>query len=191
MITENIVEQYKRTHPGSQRLYERAEEVFANGATHIARVFDPFKPYISHAKGSRKWDVDGNEYIDYTMSHGALILGHSHPEVVHAVQEQMAKGTQYGSNHELEVEWAELIKSIMPSAERVRFLACGNEADAMAIRLGRIFTGRKKILKFEEHFHGWFDHGTPWHARHLALRQHGQYCHHTFPRPQQSRRGAG
>jgi len=105
--------------------------------------------------------VDGNEYIDYTMSHGALILGQSHPKVVRAVQEQMAKGTQYGSNHELEVEWADLIKSMMPSAERVRFFACGNEADMMALRLGRIFTGRKKVLKFEEHFHGWNDHLTP------------------------------
>ena len=165
MITENIVEQYKGSHPGSQKLHERAANAFANGATHVSRIFDPFKPYITHAKGSRKWDVDGNEYIDYTMSHGALILGHGHPEVVCAVQEQMAKGTQYGSNHELEVEWAELIKSMMSSAERVRFFACGNEANMMALRLGRVFTGRKKILRFEGHFHGWNDHlmpsGTP------------------------------
>ena len=165
MTTENIVEQYKSSRPGSQKLYERAVQVFGSGATHAARVFDPFKPYITHAKGSRKWDVDGNEYIDYTMCHGALILGHSHPEVVRAVQEQMTRGTHYGSNHELEVEWAELIKSAMPSAERVRFFACGNEANMMALRLGRIFTGRPKILKFEEHYHGWNDHlippGTP------------------------------
>jgi glutamate-1-semialdehyde 2,1-aminomutase len=85
MITENIIEAYKRSRPGSQRLHERAVEVFADGATHIGRIFDPFRPYITHAKGSRKWDVDGNEYIDYIMSHGALILGHSHPEVVGAV----------------------------------------------------------------------------------------------------------
>ena len=165
MTTENIVEQYRRSHLGSQELHKRAVEVFANGATHGVRVLDPFKPYMTHARGSRKWDVDGNEYIDYSMSHGALILGHSHPEIVSAVQEQMARGTHYGSNHELEVEWAELIKSMMPSAERVRFFACGNEADMMALRLGRIFTGRKKVLKFEGHFHGWNDHlslsGTP------------------------------
>jgi len=94
---ENLVEEYKKTHPGSQRLHERAVKVFAaNGATHMGRVLDPFRPYITHAQGSRKWDVDGNEYIDYVMGHGALILGHSHPAVVQAVQEQMAKGVHYG-----------------------------------------------------------------------------------------------
>ncbi len=159
MLTgESLVEEYERTHPGSQKLHERAVKVFAaNGATHVARILDPFRPYITHAKGSRKWDVDGNEYIDYVMGHGALILGHSHPAVVQAVQEQMAKGVHYGENHELEVEWAELIKSMMPMAERVEFCACGQEANLMAIRLARIFTGRSKILRFEENFHGWGD----------------------------------
>jgi len=69
-------------------------------------VADPFRPYITHAAGARKWDVDGNEYIDYTMGHGALILGHSHPAVVSAVSEQASKGFHYGDNHELEVRWA-------------------------------------------------------------------------------------
>lgn len=163
---QKIVAEYKRTHPGSQELHEQALKVFAaDGASHGGRVFDPFLPYITHAKGSRTWDVDGNEYIDYVMGHGALILGHCHPEVVRAVQEQMYKGVHFGSNHPLEVEWAQLIQSMMPCAERVEFFPCGNEANMMAIRLGRIFTGRKKILKFEEHFHGWADHlvepGTP------------------------------
>jgi len=154
----SIVDEYRKKHPGSVRLHERALALFtANGATHGSRIFDPFRPYITHAKGSKKWDVDGNEYIDFIVSHGALLLGHSHPEVVKAVQEQMAKGVQYGESHELEIEWGELIKSIIPSAERVEFMACGNEADMMILRLGRVFTGRKKILKFEEHFHGWND----------------------------------
>ena len=159
---ENIIEEYKRTHPGSQKLYERAIKVFAaNGATHDARTLDPFRPYITHAKGSRKWDVDGNEYVDYTLGHGGLILGHSHPAIVQAVQEQMAKGVHYGENHELEVEWAELIKSMMPVAERVEFCACGNEANLMAIRLARTFTNRKKVLRFEENFHGWASEVAP------------------------------
>ncbi|MBA7615846.1 Glutamate-1-semialdehyde 2,1-aminomutase [subsurface metagenome] len=159
MLTkESLVEEYKRTHPGSQRLHERAMRVLAaNGATHVGRILDPFRPYITHASGSRKWDVDGNEYIDYVMGHGALILGHSHPVVVKAVQEQMAKGIHYGENHELEVEWAELIKTMMLMAERVEFCACGQEANMMAIRLARTFTGRKKVLRFEENFHGWGD----------------------------------
>ena len=154
----NIVDEYKKKHPGSAKLHERALALFtANGATHASRIFDPFRPYITHARGSRKWDVDGNEYIDYTMGHGSLLLGHSHPEVVKAVQEQMARGVHYGESHELEIEWGELIKSIIPSAERVEFVACGNEANMMALRLGRVFTSRKKVLKFEEHFHGWSD----------------------------------
>ncbi|MEA3345343.1 MAG: aminotransferase class III-fold pyridoxal phosphate-dependent enzyme [Chloroflexota bacterium] len=162
----NIIEEYKLSHPGSQKLHERAVRSFAaDGATHATRMLDPFRPYITHAQGSRKWDVDGNEYIDYVMGHGSLILGHCHPDVVQAVQEQAAKGFHYGENHELEVKWAELIKKLMPSAERVEFVACGNEANALAIRFGRIFTGRKKVLRLEEHFHGWFDFiaypGTP------------------------------
>jgi len=156
---ENIVEEFNKSHQKSQKLHERAVNIFAaNGATHAGRVFDPFMPYMTHAKGSRKWDVDGKEYIDYVMGHGALILGHCHPDVVQAVQEQMAKGTHYSSNHELELEWAELIKSMMPWVEKVEFFSCGMEADMMALRLGRVFTGRKKVLKFEEHFHGWADH---------------------------------
>jgi len=159
MLTgENLIKEYKRTHPGSRKLHERAVKVFAaNGATHQSRILNPFRPYITHAKGSRKWDVDGNEYIDFVMGHGALILGHSHPAIVQAVQEQMAKGVHYGENHELEVEWAELIKSMMPMAERVEFCSCGQEANMMAIRLSRTFTGRRKVLRFEENYHGWAD----------------------------------
>ena len=158
MAAGNIIEEYKRTHPTSQKLHERAVNILAaDGATHVARILDPFRPYITHAKGSRKWDVDGNEYIDYVMGHGALILGHSHPVVVQAVQEQMAKGVHYGGNHELEIEWAELIKTMMPAAERVEFCACGQEANMMALRLSRVFTERKKILRVQENFHGWAD----------------------------------
>jgi len=158
MTTENIVEEYIRSHPGSQKLHEEAEKLFAaHGATHSTRVLDPFRPYITHAKGSRKWDVDGNEYIDYVMGHGALILGHCHPDVVRAVQQQMAKGVHYGENHELEIEWAKLIQSMMPAMERIEFFPCGQEANMMAIRLSRIFTGRKKVLRFIENFHGWAD----------------------------------
>jgi len=158
MTVDNLIEEYLGTHPGSQKLHQQAVASFsANGATHVARVQDPFRPYITHAKGSRKWDVDGNEYIDYVMAHGALILGHSHPTVVQAVQEQMVKGVHYGENHELEIEWAQLIQRMMPSMEKIEFFSCGQEANMMAIRLARVFTGRKRILRFEENFHGWAD----------------------------------
>jgi glutamate-1-semialdehyde 2,1-aminomutase len=91
------------------------------------------------------------------MGHGALILGHSHPAIVKAVQEQVARGTHYGENHELEIEWAELIKSMMSGVDRVEFCACGQGANLLALRLARMYTGRRKILRFVENFHGWAD----------------------------------
>jgi glutamate-1-semialdehyde 2,1-aminomutase len=158
----SLVDEYIKKHPGSKRWHDQAAQVFsANGATHAARILDPFRPYITRAKGVRKWDVDGNEYIDYVMGHGALILGHSHPEWVKAIQEQVAKGVHFGEGHQLEVEWAKSINSMMPVAERVEFCACGQEANLMGIRLARIFTGRKKILRFVENFHGWADEVAP------------------------------
>jgi len=155
---DKIIGDYIKAHPGSQKLHEKAVKIFAaNGATHATRIFEPFRPYITHAKGSRKWDVDGNEYIDYVLGHGALILGHGHPDVLKAVQEQVVKGTHYGENHELEIEWATLIQSMMPVMKRVEFFACGQEANMMGIRCARAFTGRKKIIRFVENFHGWAD----------------------------------
>jgi glutamate-1-semialdehyde 2,1-aminomutase len=91
------------------------------------------------------------------MGHGGLILGHSYPDWVKAIQEQITKGVHFSENHELEVRWGELIKSMMPVAERVEFCACGNEANMLGIRLARLFTGRKKVLRFVENFHGWAD----------------------------------
>ena len=162
MATTSTTGIYERTHSGSKKLHERASKLFpADGATHAARVFNPFRPYITRANGSRKWDADGNEYIDYVMGHGALILGHGNPAVVQAIQEQAAKGLHYGENQELEVEWGELINSMMPVAERIEVCASGQEANLMAVRIARTFTGRKKILRFEENFHGWMGEVAP------------------------------
>ena len=139
-------------------MHERAKQLFpADGATHLARLLDPFRPYVTHAKGSKKWDVDGNEYIDYVMGHGGLVLGHSHPAVVEAVQAQVAKGFHYGEEHELAIEWAELIQKAMPGMEQMEFCGCGQEANLMGIRLARAFTGRQKVLRFVENYHGWAD----------------------------------
>ena len=156
--SDDVRESYIRSHRGSLALHEEAMRYFAaDGATHSVRIGDPFRPYVTHAAGSRKWDVDGNEYIDYTMGHGALILGHSHPAVVSAVREQASKGFHYGENHELEVRWAALIARMMPVAERVEFCAAGQEANMMAIRLARLYTGRRRILRFTNSYHGWAD----------------------------------
>jgi glutamate-1-semialdehyde 2,1-aminomutase len=154
----STIDDYIRTHPQSRKLHERALNHFAaDGATHAARIWDPFGPYMTHAQGSRIWDVDGHEYIDFRNGHGALILGHGHPAIVKAMQDQVTKGPLYSASHELEIEWAELIKSMVPTAERVEFFACGQEANLMGIRIARAFTGRRRILRFQENFHGWAD----------------------------------
>ena len=155
-----IEERYHQTHPKSAGLYQRALQCFPNGVTHDIRYLRPFPIYATHAQGGRKWDVDGNEYVDFFMGHGALILGHSHPDIVKSLQEQAAKATHSGACHELEVRWAELIKQLIPSAEKVRFHSSGTEATHMAMRLARGYTGKSKIIKFQSHFHGWHDYAV-------------------------------
>jgi glutamate-1-semialdehyde 2,1-aminomutase len=150
--------QFTHTHPRSRALYDKACDVFPSGVTHDNRFLRPFPLYVTHAQGARKWDVDGHEYIDYWMGHGALLLGHNHPAVTQAVQAQVLKGTHYGACHELEVAWGQWVQRLIPSAERVKFTSSGTEATLMALRLARSYTGKKKLVKFEGHFHGWHDH---------------------------------
>ena len=159
--TKTIEQLYCESFPNARRLHERARGIFPNGVTHDNRYLQPFPPYVERAEGSRKWDVDGHELIDYFVGHGALLLGHSHPQVVEAVQTQMAKGTHYGACHELEIEWGEQVQQLIPSAEMVRFTASGTEATLMALRLCRMFTGKRKFVKFLGHFHGWHDQVMP------------------------------
>lgn len=157
----NILEKYSDSHKKSNEIFQRATGVLPSGATHDSRFLNPFPIYVKRALGSKKWDVDGNEYVDYWMGHGALLLGHSHPRVVEAVTSQVTKGTHYGACSELEVEWGELVKKLVPSADKVKFVSSGTEATIMAIRLARAFTGKNKIVKFEGHFHGWHDSVMP------------------------------
>lgn len=153
----SILDEYVRQHPNSARLYEASLRTFPSGVTHDIRFLTPFPIFVDHAQGSRKWDVDGREYIDYVMGHGALFMGHAHPEITDAVVEQAKKGTHYGANHELELKWGRLVQDLIPSAEVVRFTSSGTEATLMAVRLARAYTGRDKVLKFDDHFHGWHD----------------------------------
>jgi glutamate-1-semialdehyde 2,1-aminomutase len=148
---------YVEDRPISKKLFQRASKVFPSGVTHDSRFLKPFPIYVSKALGVKKWDVDGHEYIDYWMGHGALILGHRYPDVVEAIHRQIEKGAHYGACHELEVEWGEKIVELVPSAERVRFTASGTEATLMAVRLARSCTGKEKIIRFEGHYHGWHD----------------------------------
>lgn len=156
----SLDQEYIQGRPTSQQLYRQAVQIFPSGITHDTRYLTPFPIYVTRAQGSHKWDVDGNEYIDYMVGHGALILGHGYPTVVQAVQEQVAKGTHYGACHELEIEWGTLVKDLVPCAERVKFTSSGTEATMMAMRLSRAYTRRNKVLKFEGHFHGWHDYAT-------------------------------
>lgn len=156
-----IVEQYTAAFPKSQARHAVAKTLLPNGVTHDLRLLDPFPPYVDRAKGSKKWDIDGHELIDFFNGHGSHILGHSPDNVVKAVQEQMAKGTHYGSCHEGEIDWAKWVRRLVPSAETMRFTGSGTEATLMALRLCRIHTGRPKFLKFQGHFHGWHDYVSP------------------------------
>jgi glutamate-1-semialdehyde 2,1-aminomutase len=155
-----IIAAYRAATPGSAARAAKAARLFPSGVTHDSRYLEPYGLYIERAKGPRKWDVDGNAYVDYYGGHGALLLGHCHPQVVEAVHEQIERGTQFGASNEREVAWAEWIIRLVPSAERVRFTSSGTEATLMALRLARAFTGKSRIIRFKHHFHGWHDHLT-------------------------------
>ena len=142
----------------SVKMAQRARETFPTGITHDARYIEPHGIYVTRADGGHKWDIDGNEYVDYSGGHGAMLLGHNHPAVVEAVREQLGKGIHYGASHELELEWAERIKNLIPCAESVRCNNSGTEATMLALRLARGYTGREKVLRFTGHFHGWHDY---------------------------------
>ncbi len=152
-----IEQEYIETRPKSRALYERAVRNMPSGVAHDGRVFSPFPFYIERADSARKWDVDGHIYLDCWSGHGALILGHNHPAIVAAITEQAKRGLHYSACHELEVRWAELIRSCVPGAEKVRFTMTGTETTALAVRVARVATGRSKVVKFEGHFHGVHD----------------------------------
>ncbi|HLB24054.1 MAG TPA: aspartate aminotransferase family protein [Dehalococcoidia bacterium] len=153
----SILKRYVELHPGSRTLASRAAEVFPNGVTHDIRHNAPFPLYVRQASGSHKTDVDGNELVDYVMGHGALLPGHNEPRIMEAVEAQLSLGTHFGASHEAEIRWGELVLRLVPSAERVRFTSSGTEATMMALRLARAYTGREKVLRLREHFHGWND----------------------------------
>ena len=155
--TTAIDREFFAKHARSAQSAEEARTIFPGGVTHDARHFEPFGIVVDRAVGPRKWDIDGNEYIDYVMGHGALIFGHSHPDLVEAVSSQVARGTHMGGSSELERRWALAIQRLLPSAEKVRFTSSGTEATMMAVRLARAATGRDQLLRLSNHFHGWND----------------------------------
>jgi len=127
------------------------------GVSSPFRAKAPIPLFLSGAHGNRLRDVDGNEYIDYTLAWGPLILGHCHPKLVETVRRQADRPHIYGAQHQLEFEVAELIQCLVPCAERVLFTSSGSEAVQIVLRLARAYTGRNLIVKFEGHYHGWMD----------------------------------
>jgi len=148
----------------SKELYDRAKRVLPAGVSYFLRFMEPYPFYTARAKGSRLYDVDGNEYIDFWMGHFALILGHRPPEVMREVKRQLDKGTHYGTAHELEVALAEQVVKMVPSAQMVRFSNSGTEAMMYSARLARTVTQRNRICKFEGGWHGGYD------ALHIAVK---------------------
>lgn len=157
MDGQNSEQQYAARFPKSKALFERAKATIPRGVPHDGWHVSPFPIFMARAKGSHVWDVDGNEYVDYYGGHGGQMLGHAHSAVVEAAKKQIENGLQFGSCCELSLEWAELVKRLVPSAERVEFVNSGTEAIMLGIRLARAFTGRRKIVRFQYQFSGGYD----------------------------------
>ena len=144
----------------SQSLFERGMKVLVEGVSSASRgpaTFGGAPRYMSHGQGSRLFDVDGREYIDWMMAFGALPLGHAHPAIVETVTREIARGSHFATALEVEVEVAEMLVALLPHVDKVRFANTGTEACMAAFRLARGHTGRRKIIKFEGHYHGWWD----------------------------------
>lgn len=138
-------------------MLERSRRALAGGVSSPFRAKAPVPLFFEDGKGSRLTDVDGNEYIDYQLAWGPMILGYSHPGLVEVLRRQVEKPLSYGAQHELEIAVAEKIQGMVPCAERLAFTSSGSEAVQLVHRLARAYTDRPLILKFEGHYHGWMD----------------------------------
>jgi glutamate-1-semialdehyde 2,1-aminomutase len=148
----------ERRYPGSRRQIERARRTLASGvATAMRAAQRPYPLVFERGEGSRLTDVDGNSYIDYVLGFGPLLLGHCPAPIVEAVVGQVRRGLTFGAQHRLEAELAERIVATAPCAELVCFSSTGSEAVHAALRIARAASGRRKIVKFEGHYHGWID----------------------------------
>jgi len=152
-LKEKVEKAYAEKTPGSKRTYDRARKAFAGGVSGNAKFFWPYPLYMTHGKGSKTYDIDGNEYVDCQLCNGPLLLGHCHPEVMEGMKQEIDRGLLV-YNPDLGVELAELLTEIIPCAERVRFGNSGTEVNLFAVRLARAYTGKNKVIKFFGHYHG-------------------------------------
>ncbi len=139
-------------------LSKRARAALPGGVSHELRYRDPYPIFIDRAQGAEKWDVEGKRYIDFKMGSASQMLGHGHPDVVAALRDQAGRAIFSADAHALEAEWAEWVNRLVPCAERTRFTASGSEATMLALRLGRAFSGKDRVLRIDGHYHGWHDH---------------------------------
>ena len=153
----DVFDEYKRQNPGSKTAFERARNFIPSGCTRSALYWHPFPLCISAGKGSRLWDVDGNERVDFNFNNTNLILGHNHPKVIAAAKEQLKRGTVLGAPTELEPKLAEELIRRLDGAERVRFTPSGTEANMQALRVARAYTRKEKIMMCEGAYHGSWD----------------------------------
>ena len=161
-MQETIREAYIRKNPKSAALFPRYKQYFpSGGGGHDGYTADPFAVTIDRGQGARKWDVDGNEYIDFGMGSASLLLGHSHPEVVDALVQAAPRGSHYGAPVEAVLEWGERVCNLIPCADKVRFVGSGAESTSLAMRVARAYTGKDKIIRWESHYHGWHDYVMP------------------------------
>ena len=168
-----------RNRERSKAWYQRAQQSLVEGVNSPSRgaaVYSPGPVVLERGCGSHVWDLDGNEYVDFMMSFGAQIQGHAHPKIVEVVTQTMAEGSHFAAATSAEAEAAERFCRMVPGAEAVRFANSGSEATMLALRLARAHTGRTRFLKFEGHYHGWYDpyclngHSHP--ADQLGPREH-------------------
>jgi glutamate-1-semialdehyde 2,1-aminomutase len=153
-VLAQITDEYRSRTKMSYRLHQEAKEVFPGGDTRNVTFFKPHPSFMELGKGCRLWDVDGNEIIDFQNNYTSLIHGHAHPDVVEAVQEQIARGSVYSAPFAKQTELAGIICSRVPSVDKIRFTNSGTEATMHAVRGARAYTGRTKIVKIEGGYHG-------------------------------------
>ena len=153
------VAEYRARTPKTEAWFQEACKHLPGGVAGSVKYYPPYPVFARHAEGSRLWDLDGNEYIDFMLSFGPLILGHGHPEVLKAIRTQLERDgtTMFGAPHEVEAKMAERLNRIFPAAERTRFTNSGMEATLHALRVARGYTRRHRIAKFEGHYHGTYD----------------------------------
>ncbi|WP_230203552.1 aspartate aminotransferase family protein [Bacillus massiliigorillae] len=157
--SNSSLNQYIARSPKSKEFVKCAKEIMPGGVTANIKAFDPYPIIMKKAKGAYLYDLDGNEYIDYLLSYGALMLGHGHSEIIQAINSQIEEdGTfLFGTPHQLEIDMANKVSELYPSMESIRYTNSGTEATLLSIRIAHAYTGKQKIAKFEGHYHGGYD----------------------------------